>query len=157
MSGTLALGSEPLFDSDYIAHLDLKGGQRTVKIVSFAKKELRAGRGKSDGKKKLTAKLEGKVKGWVINKTNAQRIAEVYGNQALDWIGKPIVIQPDKDRFGSDMVDCIRVNVEATRKAANGSARVAAPPQPDREPGADDFGEPDEQQLADGAAAAERE
>jgi len=77
---------------------------------------LRAEKGKK--LRKVVATLAGYEKKFVMNKTNCNRIAEVYGNQAVQWAGKVIVIKPDWDKFGNEDVECIRVDVKATRRAS---------------------------------------
>lgn len=62
-----------------------------------------------DGSKKLAITFAGKDKGLVLNKTNAQIIAEQYGNDSNGWRGKEIKIYPTTTDFGGERVDCIRV------------------------------------------------
>lgn len=114
---TLVLGDQLMFPSEFLSFVDLKGRSVAVTIESLNIDELRTQAGKM---RKVVARLAGKDKKFVMNKTNCQRIAEVYGTQAKAWIGKVIVIKPDKDRFGNKMVDCIRVDVAAT-KAKSGA------------------------------------
>lgn len=115
---TLVLGDELMFPSEFLTHVDLKGRPVAVTIEELNIDDLRTQRGKT---RKVVARLVGKEKKFVMNKTNCRRIAEVYGNQAKAWVGKVIVIKPDKDRFGSDVVDCIRVDVAATKAKAKGA------------------------------------
>lgn len=62
-----------------------------------------------DGSKKLALLFKGKEKGLVLNKTNAQLIAEQHGDEIRDWSGKEIAIYPTTTDFGGERVDCIRV------------------------------------------------
>lgn len=62
-----------------------------------------------DGSKKLAVLFRGKEKGLVLNKTNAQLIAEQYGGDLGGWPGKEIAIYPTTTDFGGERVDCIRV------------------------------------------------
>lgn len=121
----MVLGDELMFPSEFLTHVDLKGRAVPVTIASLNIDDLRTRQGKT---RKVVAKLAGKEKKFVMNKTNCKRIAEVYGNQAKAWVGKVIVIKPDKDRFGNDVVDCIRVDVAATRKHAGGGMVDASGP-----------------------------
>ncbi len=114
------LGDELAFPSDFLSWADLKGKPRVVTIESLQIEQLeRKGKRKSNEKPKLVATLVGKKKKWVINRTNAERIAQVLGTQALKWIGRPVAIQPDTCTFGRETVSCIRANVELTRAANN--------------------------------------
>lgn len=61
---------------------------------------------------KIVLKFQGKEKTMVLNKTNAKKIGEYYGGNTDDWIGKPVIVFPDKTDFNGKMVDCLRVRVE---------------------------------------------
>jgi hypothetical protein len=62
-----------------------------------------------DNTKKLAVMFRGKEKGLVLNKTNAQLIAEQYGSSSDAWTGKEIAIYPTTTDFGGERVECIRV------------------------------------------------
>ena len=64
-----------------------------------------------DNGKKVVLKFEGKEKGLTLNKTNAMKIADAYGEDVEGWKGKEIIMYPDKTDFGGKMVDCIRVRI----------------------------------------------
>lgn len=125
MAATMVLGDQLLFPSEFLTFADLKGRAVPVTIESINIDNLKTRGGKV---RKVVMRLVGKEKKFVANKTNCQRIAEVYGNQAREWVGKVIVIKPDKDRFGNEMVDCIRVDVAQTRAKAGASAKAQAKP-----------------------------
>lgn len=145
MSTVVTIKDELAFPSEYISFVDLKGRTVTVTIEKIWAEQLQTKGGKAN--QKLVANLVGKKKKFVINKTNAQRIAECHGTNADLWTGKTIAIKPDKDRFGREMVDCIRVDVAATQKASR-APKTTPPP-----PAENDF---NEQQLADSAFEAEQ-
>ena len=44
-----------------------------------------------------------------LNSTNGQCIKAMFGRKPLDWIGKKVTFKPEKDRFGKEVVDAIRV------------------------------------------------
>jgi hypothetical protein len=67
--------------------------------------------------------LKGKDKAWVLNKTNALRIAEVYGPEVMKWIGKSVVIKSERVTFGGKTTDAVRVDVEATAMKADTQSR----------------------------------
>jgi hypothetical protein len=114
---SLTFEDKLLFPSEYLQAADLKGRTVTVEIESIDPwAELRTqGGGK---KQKPVVHLVGKIKKLVLNKTNATAIAEVHGGDASKWTGRRIVLKPARDKFGGKMVDCIRVDVEATRRLA---------------------------------------
>ena len=89
---------------------DLKGRAHKVVIESTDIVEF-----KENGavKKKLVLRLRDKQKGLVLNKTNSKIIAKFYGEDFEKWGGKSIEIFPTQTEFNSQLVDCIRVRVEA--------------------------------------------
>lgn len=54
-----------------------------------------------------------KDRGLVLNKTNSNIIAEMYGWETDDWGGKPIVLYPARVEFSGRIVDAIRVKLES--------------------------------------------
>lgn len=62
-----------------------------------------------DNTKKLAVMFKGKAKGLVLNKTNAQLIAEQYGEDSNAWANKEVSIYPTTTDFGGERVECIRV------------------------------------------------
>lgn len=93
---------------------DLQGKTVSVTIENFEVK-------KFDNGNKVILKFAGKEKLLVCNKTNAKIIASAYGPNTDGWVGKQILIYPDKTMFGTDLVDCIRVRIPAP-PAASGEA-----------------------------------
>ena len=53
--------------------------------------------------------VEDNEQGLVLNQTNANAIADLYGWETRDWIGKPIEVYPTQTDFGGKQVDCLRV------------------------------------------------
>lgn len=45
----------------------------------------------------------------VLNSTNGQCFRAMFGRKPPDWIGKRVTLAPEKDRFGKEVVDAIRV------------------------------------------------
>ena len=93
------------FPSVYLKAADLKGNKVTV-VIDACEKALVG----EDEKPILT--FSGKDKGLVLNKTNANRIASLYGPNTDDWIGKEIKLYPTKVDFQGGLVDAIRVDIE---------------------------------------------
>jgi len=92
--------------SSHLKAADLNGKQVKAVIEGNEIAEFNEGN-------KLVLKFKGKEKGLVLNKTNASILASYFGDDENTWNGKEIVIYPDKTTFGSDIVDCLRVRVEA--------------------------------------------
>lgn len=95
----------------------------------------------------------------VLNHTNGVCIKAMFGRKPMEWIGKRITLCPEKDKFGREVVDAIRVHgspdleesidveIRMPRKKpkmrtlhATGKSSVAAPDDPG--PGPDDDYEP---------------
>jgi hypothetical protein len=108
----------------YLKHEDLQGKAVRLTIEEVANEEIKGDHGVE---KKLCVKFAGKDKGLILNRTNADSIAEIAQSEDTDdWCGHQIVLYPDKTKFGGKTVDCIRI-----RAAANGAVRQAPPPPPE--------------------------
>lgn len=94
-----------VFSGDYLKAADLQGSEPTVTIEKVELKEF------DDGNKFLIS-FEGKKKGLVANKTNAGRIALLYGDDTDGWIGKPIVLYTDIVDFQGKPTEAIRVRAK---------------------------------------------
>lgn len=123
------------FPSKYLKANDLQG--RDV-VVTMDRVEFEPVGNKREMKAVLY--FQGKDKGLVLNKTNANKITEITGSALTEeWRGHRIRIYPTETSFQGDMVDCIRV------KPANGTAMrmtKPAPPPPQPEPDYDDHSWP---------------
>ena len=90
------------FPSKYLKASDLQGRQVQVRM-SHATFELIG----TDNK--LILYFQGKDKGMVLNKTNANNISEIYGDDTDDWAGQPIVLVEAMVDFQGKTVPAIRV------------------------------------------------
>ena len=64
-----------------------------------------------DGKKPIL-KFDKSEKGLILNKTNARKIAAMYGDEMDDWIGKKIILAAEDVEYAGQMVKGIRVQSE---------------------------------------------
>lgn len=96
------------FPSKYIQATDLKDAAHPVIISHITMEEV--GDEKTE---KPVLHFQGQVKGLVLNKTNAKRIAALHGDDPQRWAGKGIIIYPTQVEFGGEEVDCVRVKKEA--------------------------------------------
>lgn len=123
---------KPLIPSKYLEAADLMGKRVPVvieKVHERAKMKSESG----DDESKPLFRLRGKNKGWVLNTTNLDSIADVYGYEAEAWIGKTVVIYGAKiNAFGERHI-AIRVDIDATQARAN-----AAPASKQDEPAHDE-------------------
>jgi len=92
--------------SDHLKAADLKGSSVKCVIESMDIAEF-------DNGNKAVLKFKDKDKTLVLNKTNARKIGEYYGEDTDGWMGKEIVVYPDKTEFNNNMVDCLRVRIES--------------------------------------------
>jgi len=112
-----------LFEHDYVGAWDLEGGEKTVVIDRIAVEDLKSVDGQT--KKKPVVSFRGAKRRLILNKVNAQTIADLYGPDVDKWVGKPItLIATTTNAFGKT-VECIRVKPE--RPAGNGKKRGLAP------------------------------
>jgi hypothetical protein len=116
-----------MFPSKYLAADDLQGRAVPVTIRDVEYDEMRDPR---SGKKifKPVIYFEKKVKGLVLNKTNAFAIAAVLGDDTERWKGGKIVIYPDRTLVAGTERDCIRVrsihDEDAKTKPTGGAANA---------------------------------
>ena len=108
------------FPSTYLKAADLQGRRVTVAINTVKMEDI-------GGDHKPVVSFAGKDKGLVLNKTNANMIAEIAGtDETDDWKGVRIVLYPTKTDFQGKRVDAIRVDYPEA--SANGRAKPV--PQP---------------------------
>ena len=95
------------FPSDYLKAADLDDKPRTLKMQ-------RVEMGKIGDDTKPVLYFSGEEKGLVVNKTNANIITKIYGDDTDDWIGQDIILYPAMVEFKGDMVEAIRVRAPKT-------------------------------------------
>ena len=83
-----------------------------VTIVNWRKQKF------DDGGTSYFLKLKDIDKEFRVNKTNAKRIAEMYGTDIDAWIGKSITLSPDVTDYQGKTVDTIVVRVKRTKRNA---------------------------------------
>jgi len=110
------------FPSNYLKAADLHGGRTTVTIDSVAIEDI-------GGEDKPILYFQGKEKGLVLNKTNANMIAEIAKDEETDhWTGVRITIYSTKVDFQGRRVDAIRVDYPAASDRVNGNNNRQAQP-----------------------------
>lgn len=107
-----------LFPSKYLKAADLRERDVTVTIRRIVNKATIEGeKGRKEVKPaayfvetQAAAKRDGsEEKALILNKTNCNTIAALYGPYPADWVGKRITLYPTKANFGGEEVDAIRV------------------------------------------------
>lgn len=111
MASKVTWQDELLFPSDYLGAFDCNGKDLTLTIASVSKQELQI---RGGGKKiKPVLAFKDHKKKIVLNVTNADSIAVMYGTKAESWVGKSVTFYPTKTHCGRETVDCIRVREKA--------------------------------------------
>lgn len=97
------------FPSKYLKASDLQGRQVTVKMGRVEEEKI------GDDQKPILY-FQGKDRGVVLNKTNANNIAAIYGCETEDWYGKEITLVEAMVDFQGKSVPAIRM--KAPHRAA---------------------------------------
>jgi hypothetical protein len=108
------------FPSKYLKASDLDGKNVTVTIKSAELEEIGF-----DKEQKLVLSFVGTDKLMVLNKTNANGVARLHGEETDDWGGKRITLCARDVEFQGTMVQALRV---LSQKPA--SPKAAGPPPP---------------------------
>ena len=121
------------FPSTYLKAADLKGKAVSLIMDRVAFEDV-------GGEQKPVLYFRGTDRGIVLNKTNTNMIAEMYGYESDDWAGKKVVLHTERVPFQGKLVDSIRVRLEVVKQfvsqpirvqnASPNGARGALPPQP---------------------------
>lgn len=116
------------FPSKYLKASDLQGRSVTVKMGRVEQEKV-------GDDMKLILYFQGKERGVVLNKTNANNVAAIYGGETEDWYGKEITLVEAMVDFQGKSVPAIRMRAP-TRSAP---LRQAAPRRELVSAGDDDF------------------
>lgn len=96
------------YPTGYIDESDLPQDV-TVKIASIGLEDLQLP-GSAGKETKVVIAFDGAKKKFIVNKTNAIRIAKQYGNETESWVGKSITLYFDPTvKFGGAKVGGVRV------------------------------------------------
>jgi hypothetical protein len=102
------------FKGNYIKAAELVG-----KTITFTISQVVAGEFTTDGggtETKPVLEFQDHEQSLVLNKTNLNNLADLFGNDLDKWAGKQVTLHGDKTPFKGKMVETIRVS--AVRKAA---------------------------------------
>jgi len=110
------------FPSDYLKAADLQGRAVTVTMSHVDMREI-------GGEPKPILYFKGKEKGMVLNKTNAGKIAEMFGDDTDDWEGGEVILYEAMVDFQGKTVAAIRVRL-APRKVVSATAERPARSEP---------------------------
>lgn len=122
----VTLNGELMFPNDYVSAPELQGKDVTLTISAVSKEQLQKRDGKTKGE--MVIRFNGTPKKFVCNKTNASTIAELYGSEASEWVGKRVTLYPTKCLAFGEMVAAIRIREKVPPGTA--PARQSVPPSP---------------------------
>ena len=98
------------FPSKYLKASDLQGRNVTVKMGRVEQEKI-------GDDMKLILYFQGKEKGVVLNKTNANNVATIYGGETEDWYGKEITLVEAMVDFQGKSVPAIRMRAPPRNSA----------------------------------------
>jgi len=120
------------FPSNYLKAADLRGGRVTVAIDSVVIENI----GDED---KPIVYFQGKEKGLVLNKTNANMITEIAkSSETEQWPGVRVTLYSCKVDFQGRRVDAIRVDYPPKAALSQAMQEQAPPPSDNDRPHDDD-------------------
>lgn len=111
------------FPSNFLKADDLNGKPVTLRIAGVVIEEL--GQGK-DKERKLIISFAGTEKKLVCNKTNANTISKLYGDDTDMWVNQRITLTPREVDFQGEMKWAIRVSLTKPAPAPAKQAAVVA-------------------------------
>jgi hypothetical protein len=109
------------FPSTYLKAADLQGRPVSVHMDRVTMEDL-------GSEEKPVLYFHGAQKGLVLNKTNANTIASVYGDDTTAWTGQPITLVESMVDYQGRSVAAIRVRMPAVARAPAPRAQVSRPP-----------------------------
>ena len=103
-------------DSKWLKAADLKGRKVKVRIQDWSTTEFSQQNGTT--RKQIVLSFHGAEKKLGLNKTNAQVIASLHGDDPDQWLGCEISLYPTKTQNQSgQIVDCIRIDAFVEKPA----------------------------------------
>jgi hypothetical protein len=117
------------YPSKWLAACDCEDENLTLTIAEVDMEDMKSPGGATDRKMRFGFRED--VKDMIVNKTNANTVAKIYGDDTDDWIGKRITIFATDVEYQGKVTRGIRVSSKAPTKAVKGGAGTPAdPPKP---------------------------
>ncbi len=104
------------FDANSMSAVHLQGQSHILTISKWVKGKL--GRGDKAQRKPIVYFKERELP-LAINKTNGAILAQLYGKDIDQWVGKKIEIYPTTTQFGAEIKDCIRIKPHVPKGKAS--------------------------------------
>jgi hypothetical protein len=118
-----------VFTSQYLKATDLPPG-RDAHVIIERVDEADMG----SGEMKLVAYFLGKQKGLVLNRTNAETLADALGDESDNWAGAQVTLFTTRVSYNGQMRDAIRVRAQRRAAPAQPPQSQHAPAQQHRTP-----------------------
>jgi len=122
---TVKLKMQEMFPSRFLRGVDIVKPVRVV-IADCVIEEVG-----EKAEEKPVVHFEGGIAGLVLNKTNGDMLASLFGDDSDDWVGKAVVLEKAKVQFQGKLVDCVRIR--PARMPAKPQPVVQAEPEPEPE------------------------
>jgi hypothetical protein len=106
----------------YLEGEELKEDTLTLTIKDIRQEKMKSHKGKDENKYVLY--FQESSKGFVLNKTNAKRIAVLYGKMTGGWVGKQITLYTEEVQAFGEFHNALRV-AEAAPENGNGEMTLA--------------------------------
>lgn len=110
------------FPSNYVKAGDLQNREIEVAMSHVNVEEI-------GGDRLPVLYFQGKEKGLVLNKTNANNIALIYGQDTDRWQGQRVTLYPATTDFNGRTVPCIRIKGPSQNNAQSFQAPAQPAPQ----------------------------
>ena len=109
------------FPSNYLKAADLQGRVVVVTIDRCEMEDI------GDERKPILF-FQGKQKGMVLNKTNANNVAVLYGDDTDEWTGQPVELFEAMVDFQGKTVPAIRIRAPRRQNGARNAAPARTAP-----------------------------
>lgn len=115
------------YPSKYVSAADLKGESKIVTMTVVETEKI-------GEDQKPVLYFRGTDKGLVLNKTNASKIAEIYGDDTEDWRDQQVVLFPTMTDYQGKSVEAVRVRQimpkDQPKQRTHSPDRITSGPQP---------------------------
>jgi hypothetical protein len=104
----MAKSVDDFFPSRYLKANDLEDGVEIITIDSVSKESMRNPQGGPDVEKPVVS-FVGIEKGLILNRTNANTIAKLYGKDTDGWCGQYVTLYVTTVEVAGETYDVLRV------------------------------------------------
>lgn len=102
-----------LFPSNYLKAADFAEEDATWTIKALREEKIGQGR---DADNKWILFFKEEKKGLVLNKTNANVLAKLFGDDTDDWVGQQVTLFATEVQFKDEMVEAIRIRSKPPKR-----------------------------------------